>query len=125
MCGTSLCDIEMCTNIMLKNNGTLTARYKWWFEVDETGGVSFNPPQDYSKNDKISKSSLKSKISLKTIKSDGHGDSINARETVLENIEELSRQGTALSDDLSALSGTNQNPSTMSIPGHNTISHLL
>ena len=42
--GTSLCDIEMCTNIMLKNNGPLPAKYKWWFEVDQTGGLSFNPP---------------------------------------------------------------------------------
>ena len=42
--GTSLCDIEMCTNIMLKNNGPLPVKYKWWFEVDQTGGLSFNPP---------------------------------------------------------------------------------
>ena len=38
--GTSLCDIEMSTHIMIKNNGPLAANYKWWFEVDEeTGGI--------------------------------------------------------------------------------------
>ena len=94
--GTSLCDIEMSTHIMIKNNGPLPANYKWWFEVDEeTGGIAFDAPQISTKNSQSTmpmiKSTKTSKTSLKSIQSHFPSDLDN-----LSDIQEIGESNTSV-----------------------------
>ena len=88
--GTSLCDIEMSTQITIKNNGPLAANYKWWFEVDEeTSGISFDPPAVSAKQSRSSLPVFKSEKTSKTSLTFKSIQSNFASDTQLEQLSDI------------------------------------